>query len=160
MSAKGVIFLRILVLSDSHGDYFTMQKAIKAQPSAEVVVYLGDGYRDFERCKPLLEGKRIYAVKGNNDDCDYPCNQIITVGGVKIYITHGNSEYVGFSLGKIIGIARENDCTIALHGHTHVQNETCYDGVRVFCPGAIKSNEYGVIDIIDGGVICIGIKVK
>lgn len=153
--------MRILVLSDSHGDWRTLEKAIKAQPTAEVVVYLGDGYRDFEHCMPLLEGKRVYAVKGNNDDTiEYPKNEVISVGGVKIYLCHGNSEGVDFTLGRIIAIAQENDCKLALHGHTHVQNETYYDGVRVFCPGAIKSDEYGVIDIINGGVICIGIKIR
>ena len=153
--------MRILVLSDSHGDCRTLEKAIKAQPTAEVVVYLGDGYRDFEHCKPLLEGKRVYAVKGNNDmGCDYPKSEVISVGGIKIYLCHGNWEFVDYSVGRLIGIAQDNDCTLALHGHTHVQEETYYDGVRVFCPGAIKSDEYGVIDIIDGGVICIGIKIK
>jgi predicted phosphodiesterase len=66
-----------------------MKKAIEAQPTAEVVVFLGDGLHDFERCASLLKGKRVYAVKGNNDDgFDYPKNQIISVGGIRIYITH------------------------------------------------------------------------
>lgn len=153
--------MRILVLSDSHGDCLTLQKAIKAQPTAEVVVYLGDGFRDFEHCRPLLEGKRVYAVKGNNDmACDYPKSEVISVGGIKIYLTHGNSEFVDYSAGRLIGVAMDNDCTLALHGHTHIQREVYSDGVRVFCPGAIKSDEYGVVDIIDGGIICIGIKIR
>ena len=148
-------------MSDSHGDYLTMKKAIDAQPTAEVVVFLGDGYYDFERCKPLLEGKRVYAVKGNNDtNCDYPKNQVISVGGLKIYITHGNSELVGLTLGEIVGIANENDCKLALHGHTHIQAEAYYDGVRVFCPGAIKNDEYGIVDIVNGGIICIRVKIR
>lgn len=153
--------MRILVLSDSHGDCRTLEKAIKAQPTAEVVVYLGDGFRDFEHCRPLLDGKRVYAVKGNNDiACDYPKSEVISVGGVKIYLTHGNREFVDYSAGRLIGVAGDNDCTLALHGHTHVQREVYSNGVRVFCPGAIKSDEYGVVDIIDGGIICIGIKIR
>ena len=47
--------MRILVLSDSHGDFFSMKKAIESQPTAEVVVFLGDGHIDFVRAEPLLE---------------------------------------------------------------------------------------------------------
>lgn len=153
--------MRILVLSDSHGDCRALEKAIKAQPTAEVVVYLGDGFRDFEYCKPLLEGKRVYAVKGNNDfHCDYPKNQVIHEGGINIYITHGQYEYVKSSFGRLLSVAKQNECTLALYGHRHEQREENHDGVKLFCPGAIKNDEYGVVDIIDGGYICIGIKIR
>lgn len=153
--------MRILVLSDSHGDYFSMKKAIEAQPTAEVVVFLGDGHMDFERCKPLLNGKRIYAVKGNNDfHCDYPKYQVINEGGMNIYITHGNYEYVKSSFGRLIKVAQDNDCPLALYGHKHEQREENCDGVKLFCPGALLNDEYGVVDIIDNGYICIGIKLR
>lgn len=153
--------MRILVLSDSHGDYFTMQKIIKAQPDAEVVIFLGDGHTDFERCKYLLDGKRIYAVKGNNDfHCDYPKFQVINEGGINIYITHGHYEYVKSSLSRLIAVANDNNCALALYGHRHQQREDYSDGVKLFSPGAIRDDEYGVIDIVDSGYICIGIKIR
>lgn len=138
-----------------------MKKAIEAQPTAEVVVYLGDGHIDFERAKPLLEGKRVYAIQGNNDfHCKYPKNQIINEGGLKIYITHGHYEYVKSSMGRLISIAKRNDCHLVLYGHTHNQQEDNVDGVKLFCPGALRQDEYGVVDIIDNGFICIGIKLQ
>ena len=138
-----------------------MKKAIEAQPTAEAVVFLGDGHLDFERCKPLLDGKRIYTVKGNNDfHCDYPKFQIINEGGINIYITHGHYEYVKSYFGRLFSVAKENNCTLALYGHRHEQREENCDGVKLFSPGAIRDDEYGVIDIIDGGYICIGIKIK
>ena len=153
--------MRILVLSDSHGDYATIEKVIKAQPTAEVVVFLGDGIRDLERCKALLEGKRVHVVKGNNDSTfDYPKNEVISVGGVKIFITHGDAEGVKATLSRLIGVVQENDCRLALYGHTHRQGEDNGDGVKLFNPGAIYLDEYGVIDIIDGGFICIGVKIR
>ena len=99
--------MRILVLSDSHGDIYSMKKAIDAQPTAEVVIFLGDGYADFEKCKPLLDGKQLYCVKGNNDFyCNYPKNAIIEEGGLKIYITHGHYEYVKSGLAGLISVAK------------------------------------------------------
>ena len=161
MIRRDVLCLRILVLSDSHGDFFSMKKAIEAQPTAEVVVFLGDGHTDFERAKPLLEGKRVYEIQGNNDfHCKYPKNQIINEGGLKIYITHGHYEYVKSSMSRLISIAKRNDCQLVLYGHTHLQQENNCDGIKLFCPGALKSDEYGVVDIIDNGFICIGIKLR
>ncbi len=153
--------MRILVLSDSHGDYFSMKKAIESQPTAEAVVYLGDGHIDFERCKPLLNDKRIYCVRGNNDfHCDYPKNAIIEEGGLKIYLTHGHYEYVKSGLGGLLSISKRNNCKLALYGHTHNQQEDNYDGIKMFNPGSIRNDEYGVIDIVNNGFICIGIKLK
>lgn len=161
MNLEGVICLRILVLSDSHGDCLSMKRAIEAQPTAEAVIFLGDGYTDFEKYKPLLKGKRIYAVKGNNDFyCEYSKNQVINEGGINIYITHGNYEYVKSSLGRLLSTAKQNDCSLAVYGHTHKQQENTVDGIKMFCPGALYNNEYGVIDIIDNGYICIGMKTR
>ena len=152
--------MRLLVFSDSHGDIYAIKKAIDAQPTAEAVIFLGDGYMDFEKCKPLLKDKKIYCVKGNNDFyCDYPRNSIIEEGGLKIYITHGHYEYVKSSLSGLLIKARENNCRIALYGHTHRQQTDYYDGIHIFCPGALYNDEYGVIDITDSGIICIGMKV-
>lgn len=153
--------MRILVLSDSHGDFRSLKQAVEMQPDAEAVVFLGDGYRDFERIRPLLDGKRIYSVIGNNDFyCDYPKNQVITESGINIYITHGHYEYVKSSLGRLQTAAKENNCSLALYGHTHRQQEDSFNGIKLFCPGALHSNEYGVVDIINGSFICIGIKMR
>lgn len=161
MRKRGVIFLRILVLSDSHGQAKTMQRAIEAQPSAEVIIFLGDGYTDFEYCKKFIGNKRVYAVKGNNDfHCEYPKNQVIDVDGIKIYITHGHYEYVKSTLGGVLNKAMENNCKIALYGHTHRQQSDYYKEIHAFCPGAIYNNEYGVIDITEKGIICIGMRLK
>lgn len=161
MLVQGVICLRILVFSDSHGQYKPMKKAIEAQPDAEAIIFLGDGHRDFEYCKQFIGDKRIYSVKGNNDfHCEYPLRQIITENGKNIYITHGHYEYVKSSLAGLLIKARESDCKIALYGHTHRQQTDYCDGIYTFCPGALYDDEYGVIDITDKGIICIGMKVK
>jgi len=154
--------LRILVLSDSHGDYWTMEKAIKAQPTAEIIVFLGDGYADFEKCKHLFGDREIYAVTGNNDfHCQYPRNEVIEANGVKIYATHGHLEYVKSHSAGLLSAMRRNDCKIGLYGHTHVQKSDYVNGLYLFNPGSLRDkNQYGVIDITEQGIICIGMQVK
>ena len=34
--------MRILVTSDTHGDFGSLRRAILAQPSADIVIHLGD----------------------------------------------------------------------------------------------------------------------
>lgn len=153
--------MRILVFSDSHGHYRGMLEAVKAHPEAEAVVFLGDGARNFESCKELLKDKRVYAVTGNNDFyCDYPKNQVITEGGVNIYITHGHYEYVKSGLGTLVSAAKEHGCAVVLYGHTHRQQTDYYNGIYLFCPGALLNDEYGAVDITDGGIMCLPMKYR
>ncbi|MGN0538825.1 MAG: metallophosphoesterase family protein [Candidatus Fimenecus sp.] len=154
--------MRILVFSDSHRyGSISMKKAIEQQPDAEAVIFLGDGADDFENCKHYIKDKRIYTVCGNNDFyCDYPKNQVITEGGINIYITHGHYEYVKSTLGRLLSAAKDNGCALALYGHTHTQKTDYADGIHLFCPGALMNYEYGVVDITDKGLICIGMKVR
>ena len=41
--------MRILVVSDSHGNDANLRRAILAQPTAEVVIHLGDGEEELQR---------------------------------------------------------------------------------------------------------------
>lgn len=153
--------MRILVLSDSHGRVSEMEKAIEQQPDAETVVFLGDGARDFELCRRFLTDKKIYCVCGNNDFyCDYPRNDVFWEKDVKTYITHGHYEFVKSGLGALIGNAHKAGCKLALYGHTHCQQTDYVDGMHLFCPGALYKGEYGVVDITDKGLICIGMKTE
>ena len=40
--------MRILVVSDTHGDEGALQRAVQAQPFARTVIHLGDGAREAE----------------------------------------------------------------------------------------------------------------
>lgn len=152
--------MRILVLADSHRDRSNMRLAIKKHPDIESVVFLGDGVDDFDSCNELLKGKRVYAVKGNNDFyCEYPENMIITKNGTKIYITHGHKEHVKYGLTRLWLAANESGCALALYGHTHIQKAEYTDGIYLFCPGSLRSGEYGIVDITDKGIMCIEMNV-
>ena len=151
--------MRILVLSDSHSDVFSMRTAIKNHPTAEVVVFLGDGERDLYELNDLLTNKHVLAVKGN---CDFYSsleeNIVCTLEGKKILITHGYLENVKFGDDRLIYKGQSLSCHIILYGHTHVPVSKYIDGVYVFNPGSIRDGNYGFIDITDKGVICVNAK--
>lgn len=152
---------RILVLSDSHRNAFAVSLAIKEQPGADVVVYLGDGEDDFDSYKDLIRTNNVYAVAGNNDFYSaLPTSQIIEVDGIRIYITHGHYEHVKYGNEILLEKAKMYNCSLVLYGHTHVQKYEYIDGVHLFCPGALKYEEYGVADITDNGIMCINMKCR
>ena len=161
MLKQGGIYLRILVLSDSHrAGSKALAAAVERHPEAETVIFLGDGAGDFENCFEKLSGRRVYAVCGNNDFyCNYPKKRIILENNIKIYITHGHYEYVKSGLGHLLDSAKAEGCSLALYGHTHRQQADYADSVHLFCPGALMNGEYGVVDITDNGLICIGMKI-
>lgn len=55
--------MRIIVLSDSHKDYYSLNRAIQSQPSAEIVIFCGDGVEDIETFERTCNDKMIVAVR-------------------------------------------------------------------------------------------------
>lgn len=49
--------MRILVLSDTHGDFNRMMKAVTEQPTAEVIIHCGDGEEQVEYLNRILRIK-------------------------------------------------------------------------------------------------------
>lgn len=152
--------MRILVLSDSHGDYLSLKTAISNHPTAEVIVFLGDGERDLDRLGNLLENKFVIRVKGN---CDFasllPENHIQTIEGKRIFATHGYIENVKFGDDRLIYKGQSLDAHIILYGHTHVPVSKYVDGVYVLNPGSIRDGNYGFVDITEKGVMCVNAKI-
>lgn len=148
--------MRILVLSDSHKHISNLIEAINNEPTAEIVYFLGDGTYEMEEAKEIFEGKKMFIlVRGN---CDFintvPLCDIRNVDYAKIYASHGAEENVKLSFVGIKRAARENNCNIALFGHTHEKYYSYEDGLHLFNPGSIKEGSYGIIDIVDNGIMC------
>ena len=147
--------MRILVLSDSHGMPSRILDAVEAHPEAEALIFLGDGERDLDTvesyffCLP-----NVIKVAGN---CDFssslPLLRVVTLGGKKIYCTHGHAEHVKYGTDELLLRARQEGADIVLYGHTHT-GVTCYDdGLYIMNPGSIRDGHYGMIDIVPGGIM-------
>ncbi len=156
MSKIGELCMRILVLSDSHKHIANIIEAINNEPSAEIVYFLGDGTYEMEEVREIYEGKKMFIlVRGN---CDFintvPLCDIRSVDNAKIYASHGAEENVKLSYIGIKRAAKEHMCNIALFGHTHEKYYTYEDGLHLFNPGSIKEGSYGIIDIMENGIMC------
>lgn len=148
--------MRILVCSDSHGRADRLLRAVELQPTAEIIVFLGDGEADSDQLL-RLPGRTVYRVCGNGDrGSQLPGWELFTAAGQRVLCTHGHLPRVEWSLDSLWYTARERGVDIALFGHTHMPfydyDEDCR--LHLFNPGAICDGCCGFVDITSAGVVC------
>lgn len=148
--------MRILVISDSHGDSYAVREAVSQQPTAKIIFFLGDGEYDLRFLDNApSSGLFVHKVKGN---CDYgstlPAYVIDEVEGVRIYATHGYLEQVKYTKQHLLERAEDNRASIALYGHTHIPDTSFSNGIWLVNPGSIREGNYAVVDIVpDKGIM-------
>ena len=147
--------MRILVLSDSHGMPSRILDAVEAHPEAETLIFRGVGEGVVVTVVCYYHSlPNVIKVAGN---CDFssslPLLRVVTLGGKKIYCTHGHAEHVKYGTDELLLRARQEGADIVLYGHTHT-GVTCYDdGLYIMNPGSIRDGHYGMIDIVPGGIM-------
>lgn len=132
--------IRILVISDSHGDSSILNLLYLTYQNFDYYLDLGDS------CLPHYMIEPFTSVKGNNDyGLEYPPSRIIHTKYGNIYLEHGDhyidDEYI---LSK--------DCLLFLSGHTHRRSLRKLDSTHyALNPGSIaypRDNKYGTYLII------------
>ena len=168
-----MIKITLLVFSDSHGRVSKILEAYGKQiKKPDAVIFLGDGLRDISYCDfevPLL------CVSGNCDvfstfgSVSAEEELIMTLGGKKIMMTHGDRYSVKSTLSRACLAAVRNEADILLFGHTHMAFEKylpegeCEFGVNlkkplyVMNPGSIggSPSSFGVIEITQDGRVLL-----
>ena len=147
--------MRILVLSDSHGDRFGCAAALRAEREARVIVHLGDGCHDLDEYQLLIGNRRVVQIAGNCDwNAPYPKKSVFTVEDRKILACHGDVYVVKYGLSMLEDAARGEGVAVALFGHTHCSYSGYRDGLYLFNPGSVREGSYGVVDVSSEGIIC------
>lgn len=151
--------MRFLVFSDSHGNSYEIRQALFDHPEADRILFLGDGERDFNNMDTEINSRPLTMVRGN---CDFasllPGFEIIDIMSHRIYMTHGYAEGVKYGNEMLFEKAEGFSADIILFGHTHEQYIDYIDGINIMNPGSINDGEYGLIDILPGGVVMSGKK--
>ena len=154
--------MRVLVVSDVHGDLRGLCEAIEQQPTAKAVIFLGDGLRQAEDAADRYPDRDFYLVPGN---CDFGSDAIPirqeTFGGKRFYFTHGHRHDVKYTLYRLEMAAREAEADIALFGHTHQAYEEYVDGLYLFNPGSLRYDRtYGYVDIVGDSLITAVVELR
>ena len=130
--------MRILVMSDTHGDLKNAQKAIEKSGKLDMVIHLGDIIGQDEQLKEMCDCP-VKIVKGNGDF--YTENkpvEVIALDKNKIFATHGHQYAVDWGLDRLCYAAQEQGCNIAMYGHTHIPDVSYNGGVTLINPGSIS----------------------
>lgn len=154
--------MRIIVMSDSHRNYFSVEKIVRRNLDADFFIHLGDGEEDVDKVivrYPEVASRFIH-VKGNCDSGSFSENVCtLNLLGHKIFATHGHLYGVNYSLEDIKKVALANECDIILYGHTHARYNSYKDGVYIMNPGSAscprdgKAPSFGCINITEAGVV-------
>ncbi|MCM1055365.1 MAG: metallophosphoesterase [Bacteroides sp.] len=144
--------MKILVASDSHGNYRALIKAVEACKPFDAFIFLGDGENDFNIAARNMSGISTYRVRGNNDwDSSIVLSAVVELDSHKLFLTHGNHYALAQGYERLISAANQNGCQAALFGHTHSRHYSFENGVHLFNPGSVaiprdgRPRSYGVI---------------
>lgn len=138
--------MKILLVSDSHGNNEALDKLIKKHPDMDLYLHLGDSESTPEMLRPFV------TVKGN---CDYFSDAdekfLIRTEVGYLFATH-KPPYVDQQA------AEEQGIKIICHGHTHKRRFEKIKNILYINPGAISYSRDGndlsylIIEIKQGEV--------
>ena len=145
--------MKILVLSDSHGNLSNMLQAVERE-NPRMVLHLGDCWRDGERLHDRFPDLPFEQVPGN---CDYrssqPQEQELLLGGKRVLMCHGHTYGVKQSLLAAGLAAGERGMDLFLFGHTHKPLVDMRGKTLFLNPGSIGDYSrptYGIVTVENG----------
>jgi len=140
-----ILIMKILLVSDSHGDYESLDRLYKAYPNMDLYLHAGDSEQDEWSLKPFI------SVRGNCDHYyDFPNYLVIPSPQGNIYIQH--TPFISSS------VISEHKAKIVIHGHTHCRRNEKRNGILYINPGAISyardkyDGSYAILNIDDNGI--------
>lgn len=153
--------MKILVISDTHGDTNKAEEAIKSNKEINMIIHLGDYFRDAQKLSGMFPDIPVEYIYGNSDFMveNVPAEKMLEVCGKKIFITHGHRYSVKWDYGRLYKKAEELKADMILFGHTHVPEIIEKDDVFLLNPGSTsdprdESDEsYAIIDIVGDKVV-------
>lgn len=151
---------KIVVLSDTHGNYSALEKLLPIMQESDYVFHLGDYQKDILSYQKEL-GNKIISVKGN---CDGGGNdQLLEIEGVKIFLTHGDRYSVKSDLFRLEYKAKEVRASLVFYGHTHCAGVYESDSITYVNPGCLNGfleRSYCYAVIHDGKFVLKNVKVR
>lgn len=151
--------MKCLVLSDSHGNWDYMRKAVEAEKPA-LALHLGDVIRDVPKLQAEFPELPIAQVLGNcdlNSGSALPEEKELLLEGKRIWMLHGHTYWVKSGTGMLIEEAWTRGVDVVCFGHTHKPLCDKDGSLWVLNPGTCQgapSATYGVIEIKGGKVNC------
>jgi putative phosphoesterase len=132
--------MKILVLSDSHGNYPLVLKAIELAGDVDTIMHLGDGIDDAKLVEEILD-RQVVKVSGNCDRfSSAPSELIWRVINYTLFLTHGDKYGVKAGFTHLRQKAITENADIVLYGHTHCASIETIGNILFVNPGCLYKN--------------------
>ena len=160
--------MKILVMSDSHGDAAAMTKVLKrCEDRVDMCVFLGDGVDAAQYALSLFPRLPRVVVSGNCDSARlapssaFPDEALFEADGVTFLCMHGHRHGVKGGVGKAADYAAKKGASVLLYGHTHRKDdavvETEAGEVRAINPGSVGrggDRSFALVETVRGKIVC------
>lgn len=117
------------LIADTHG--LLRAEALGALQDTDLIIHAGDVGRE-DILETLGRLAPVHAVKGNVDRGEWaeklPCDELVEVGGVSLYVYHGHEE------PRLDPAAA--GCRVVVRGHSHKLEVEELGGVLYLNPGS------------------------
>jgi len=148
--------MKMLVISDTHGNYTLAMKAHSQSEQIDIIAHLGDGFSDAELMRELLD-EQVISVAGNCDFCSSAPRELLwECEGKRILLTHGDAYGVKTGLDTLKRRAREIGADLVLFGHSHLATQELYSDILFINPGTMMNaslqKSYAIVDVLPDGI--------
>ena len=148
--------MRVLVISDTHGDVNRALRAHAFSEPVDVIIHLGDGCADADLLSAALDVP-VINVAGNCDlGAHAPRELVWECEGKRILLTHGDAYQVKSGLVRLRQRAEEIGVNAVLFGHTHQAVLEKHSGLLLVNPGTLANyghhRSYAVMSLLPEGI--------
>lgn len=138
--------MKLLIVSDPHMENDLLKGILAHEKNVDMRICLGD--TSLKADDPLLSPFQC-VVRGNHDyDDHFP----LTITYNDMLFAHGHTYKVYHGYDLLLKVAKENNCHLVFHGHTHVPTHQIINGIHFINPGSVMINRgsyaYGTYAIV------------
>lgn len=148
----GTLDMKILVVSDSHGNTLALLRAV-AVTGPDMILHLGDHDRDCSIIRDTFPDIMTRAVRGNCDmnSLETDADEFV-IEGKRVFMVHGDAYGVKYSLDSLITAAMYRSADVVLYGHTHRAHAEVFEDMLLLNPGSVGlgMKTYAVLKIEHG----------
>ena len=169
--------MRLLVCSDIHGRGDRIQTMLRLHPTADALLFLGDGIHDLPDSVSASPRRLFAGVRGNcdpswTDNSDFSLSHelLLSMDAYTVMMMHGHLYNVKSGTDTAICHAARRGADILLYGHTHIAEErylpqgtkigeiTLTKPLWIMNPGSLGAPldgrpSYGIIELRGNGVL-------
>lgn len=146
--------MRILVVSDTHGNYQLLCKLLNTVEPFDLFLHAGDSGNDLLQLERNFPSLPRHAVAGNCDPLSsLPRELLLEAGRKRILLTHGDRYGVKHDLLRLTLKGKASRADLIVFGHTHRPLIEHSQGIILFNPGSLgtyhskRKYSYGWVEI-------------